>query len=272
MSGADLPVSVNGMAAFELDLASELALYQHLGVGAVGLPAVKLAARGWDRSVEQVRAAGVRVDYLFTAFTCDPADEAGWSTQVAAVSEALVAGRRLGVHTLYFTTGPSGQMPWERAAEVLGRRLAPAVALAADLGITLAVENTLSIRSDISFVHSVADALVLAEALGIGLCVDLYCAWQERDLLRTFTAAADRVRLVQVADFKVGTLSLPNRWVPGDGDLPLSRLLGEIVGTGYRGLVDLELTGPEVGRLGTENALRQGMDWLTAQLAPLRDR
>ncbi|RIJ76823.1 sugar phosphate isomerase/epimerase [Nakamurella silvestris] len=260
--------SVNGMAAYGMALSEELAMYHRLGVRRIGLSATKLAAIGWDRAVDELStagaASGIDVDYLFMAFTSGPSEEGGWATELRVMSEALTAGHRLGVRTLYFTTGPSGTDPWEVAAERLGGRLAPLTALAAELGIVLAVENSMSIRSDISFVHSVADAAVLAGQLDLGLCVDLYCAWQERGLAATIRAAVDRIQLVQVSDFRVGTLTVPNRWVPGDGDLPLERMLDEVLSAGYQGPIDLELAGPAIDDLGADKAIGRGLDWLAA--------
>lgn len=60
----------------------------------------------------------------------------------------------------------------------------------------------------------------------------------------------------------MGTLSVPNRWVPGDGDLPIARLLAETLALGYRGVVDLELVGPAIKAEGPEFALSRALKWL----------
>ena len=93
-------------------------------------------------------------------------------------------------------------------------------------------------------------SLDLARRLDAGVCMEVNACWAERGLADTITAGADRLRLVQVSDFAVGTLSTPNRLVPGDGDIPLERILGEVLAAGYTGCFDLELIGPRIDRGG----------------------
>ena len=98
-------------------------------------------------------------------------------------------------------------------------------------------------RVDVGFVHTLADVVDLARRLGIGVCVETNACWAERGLARTIAAGVDTFRVVQVSDFAIGTLSTPNRLVPGDGDIPLERILGQILAAGYVGAFDLELIG-----------------------------
>jgi sugar phosphate isomerase/epimerase len=62
---------------------------------------------------------------------------------------------------------------------------------------------------------------------------------------------------------------MPCRLVPGDGAIPLERLLAQLLDAGYPGPFDLELLGPEIDREGPDAALRRGADWLRAALARL---
>lgn len=260
------PVSVNGMAASALPLAEELATYREIGARRIGLGVAKLTRHGLAAAVEEIAASGLSVAYLFMPLLSAPGDQAGWAEEARTLATALDTAAALGADTLYFTSGPSGRLSWEEAAEALADRLAPAVAHAARLGVTLAVENTMPLRAELSFTHSLRDAAALARRLDIGLCVDLYCCWQERGLIDTLAAELDRVRLVQVSDYRLGTLSVPDRRVPGDGDIPLDRLLRQLVGLGYRGLLDLELVGPAIEAEGAPRALARGLRWIASQL------
>ena len=76
----------------------------------------------------------------------------------------------------------------------------------------------------------------------------------------------DRIDLVQISDFVVGTLTQPNRWVPGDGDLPLGALLDVLQAAGYTGIIDLELLGPKIAEEGPRRAIERGTAWLTREL------
>ena len=54
--------------------------------------------------------------------------------------------------------------------------------------------------------------------------------------------------------------------MPGDGDLPLERLLDDVLAAGYTGIFDLELLGPAIAEEGAESALRRGLEWMTRML------
>jgi sugar phosphate isomerase/epimerase len=94
----------------------------------------------------------------------------------------------------------------------------------------------------------------LARRLDIGVCVETNACWAERGLGATIRDGVDVFRVVQVSDFAIGTLSTPNRLVPGDGDIPLERILGQILAAGYEGSFDLELIGPRIDDEGYEAA------------------
>lgn len=262
----DNRVCVSGMAAASRSVPDELAMYRRTGTDLAGIGAAKLAAHGWDRARADIERSGVRMGYVVHAFTADPEDEVSWTRQVRALTVAVENAAALGAGVVYLVTGPSGRLGWERAADLFVQRTAPAVERAGEVGIALAVENTLPVKCDISFVHTVRDAAELAERAGIGLCVDLYCCWQERGLADTVRRALDRIRLVQVSDFKVGTQTFPNRWVPGDGDLPMAALLQDVLAAGYRGIVDIELLGPAIEEEGAEPALIRAVAWTKAHL------
>ena len=136
-------------------------------------------------------------------------------------------------------------------------------------GVPFAIEHTNSLRVDIGFVHTLADAIDVARRLDAGVCMEVNACWAERGLADTITAGADRLRLVQVSDFAVGTLSTPNRLVPGDGDIPLERILGQVLAAGYAGCFDLELIGPRIEEEGYGPACRRSVERLTEMLESL---
>jgi sugar phosphate isomerase/epimerase len=74
--------------------------------------------------------------------------------------------------------------------------------------------------------------------------------WGERALADTITAGIDRIRLVQLSDYLVGTLSTPDRAVPGDGDIPFDRIVGRLLAAGYEGAFDLGEVEAQLARLG----------------------
>lgn len=259
-------ICVSPMAVLDRPLTEQLDIFERLEVDCVGLAMATITAAGILEAKAQVAKRSIVVDYLVIPLWADPSDGDGYTRQLADLATTVRTAAEIGARLVYFTSGPSGRTPVAQAEAQLTDRLAPVVADASDLGVHLAIENTSPVRADLSFTHTVRDALRVAEQCGTGICLDLYGAWQEPDLPATMAAGLDRIELVQVADLVVGTQSFPNRWVPGDGDLPLARLLDEVLAAGYSGAIDLEMTGPEVARQGAETALRRGIAWIAAQL------
>ena len=99
--------------------------------------------------------------------------------------------------------------------------------------------------------------------------MELNACWAERGLEATIRAGIDRIRLVQVSDFKVGTVASSQRLVPGDGDIPIARILRTLLDAGYTGVFDLELIGDAIAAEGYDTAVPRAVDALGAILSDL---
>lgn len=236
-------VAVSAVSSRGWTLDEDLVFWAGAGIDHVGLSLRKLEAAGTAGAVARVTSAGLRVSNIVEVGWWDLADPATWPRQqdrlVAAVDAAAVLGG-----CLVLTTGPARAMDWDDAVAALDAAVDPVRAHAGALGVPLTVEPTSAIRLDLSFCTTVRDGVDLARALGIGLCVELNSSFAERDLLRTLGAATDVLTHVQVSDFVIGSLTSPDRAVPGDGDIPLARLIGAIQDLGYTGAYEIEMVGP----------------------------
>ena len=262
-------VCVSAICTFKQDLAADLAFWSRHGIDCVGVSVAKLEAFGWDDGTRRVADSGVRVANLIGLgpFVLTRPDQ--WERQRERLARALEAGRALNAECVVFTTGPAGPLPWDEAADALETALAPVLVEAHALGIPFAVEHTNSLRVDVGFVHSLHDVVDLARRLGTGVCMEVNACWAERGLADTIAAAIDVIRLVQVSDFAIGTLATPDRLVPGDGDIPLARILGQVLDAGYAGVFDLELIGPRIDAEGYESAVPRAVAALGAMLGAL---
>jgi sugar phosphate isomerase/epimerase len=261
--------SLSAISTFSWELDADLAFYADAGITNVGISVAKLARFGWKDGTHRVVDAGLRVTNLIGLGPFDLAEPDRWDAQRERIVRALDAATEVGAECLVFTTGPAGSLPWEEAADALESALAPVLHEARSRGVPFAIEHTNSLRVDIGFVHTLADAIDVARRLDAGVCMEVNACWAERGLADTISAGADRLRLVQVSDFAVGTLSTPNRLVPGDGDIPLERILGQLLAAGYTGCFDLELIGPRIEEEGYGSACRRSIDALGTMLDSL---
>ena len=263
-------VSLSAISTFRWTLEEDLAFYERAGITAIGASLAKLEAAGLDEGARRIRDAGLRVSNLIGIGPFHLDDPSQWDGQRDRVRGALDAAEAVRAECMILTTGPAGTLTWEDAADALEQALGPVIADARARGIPFGLEHTNSLRVDVGFVHTLTDVVDLARRLGIGVCVETNACWAERGLEATIQAGVDAFRVVQVSDFAVGTLSTPNRLVPGDGDIPLERILGQVLAAGYDGCFDLELIGPRIDEEGYESACGRAVAALGELLERLR--
>jgi sugar phosphate isomerase/epimerase len=265
-------VCVSAISSFRNSLEEDLAFWDRHGIDRVGVSVAKLEAHGWRDGVALVSdavARGLRVVNLIGLGPFRLAEPEQWNSQRERLVRSVAAAREFAAECLVFTTGPATPLSWDEAAGALEAALAPVLVEARAAGVSFAIEHTNSLRVDVGFVHTLHDVIDLARRLDTGVCMEINACWAERDLARTIARGHDCIRLVQVSDFRVGTLATPDRRVPGDGDIPLRRVLGDVVAAGYTGSFDLELIGPSIEDEGYDYAVPRAVAALEALLGEL---
>jgi sugar phosphate isomerase/epimerase len=264
---------VSAISTFNLPLDEDLAFWDQHGITTVGVSVAKLERFGWDAGTDLVTGAvdrGLRVANLIGLGPFHLADPTGWSQQQARLVHSLDTAAAVGAECMVFTTGPFAPLTWEEAADALEAALQPVLGAARERNVPFAIEHTNSLRVDVGFVHTLRDAIDLARRLDTGVCMELNACWAERALADTIRAGIDRIQLVQVSDFKVGTVASSQRLVPGDGDVPIARILRDVLAAGYAGVFDLELIGAAITEEGYDAAVPRAVEALGAILTDLR--
>ena len=259
-------ISLSAISTFSWSLDEDLAFYERAGITAIGASLAKLEAAGIEDGARRLHDAGVRVTNLIGIGPFNLDDPAQWPAQQDRVRRALDAAEAVDAECLILTTGPAGQLTWEDAADALADALAPLITEARTRALPFGLEHTNSLRVDVGFVHTLRDVIDLARRLDIGVCMEVNACWAERGLAATIRNGVDVLRIVQISDFAIGTLSTPNRLVPGDGDIPLARIIGQLVDAGYEGCFDLELIGPRIDDEGYAAACTRSIASLGALL------
>ena len=175
-----------------------------------------------------------------------------------------------GGHSIYFTAGRTTGAPWREVLEVFAQAVGPSVAHAGKRGVHIAIEPTL--RTDVSFVTNIRDAVDVAERTGVEIVADFGNMWMERDLREVLKHAGPRLALVQICDLFIGSSGKPppgGRVHIGEGELPIRRLMHEVLDSGYDGVFDLEVLGPLIEREGYDGAVRRGVASASALLTEM---
>jgi sugar phosphate isomerase/epimerase len=253
-------ISVSEISSWRWSVDEDLAFYEKADIANVGVAFRKLEADG-DPAAAAAKFidAGLRVTNLLVPgpFSLDAPN--AWSEQKDRMAVVMEIALLLRPELVVLTTGPARQLPWERAADALEEVMAGTIIEAHREHLPVAIEHTHALRTDVGFLHTLRDAIELAWRLDVGVCLEVNACWAERNLGGTIGAGIDAIALVQLSDYAIGTNSTPDRLVPGDGDIPLGRIVGQLLDAGYEGVFDIEIIGPRIEDEGYESAITRSI-------------
>jgi sugar phosphate isomerase/epimerase len=213
-----------------------------------------MKAGGMDEALEALAAGGPRVETVNHQFAAYPDLASDRGQAARKMLQAIDIAATLEANSVYLQTGGRGSLTWEEAAQRFAALIAPCSDAAAARGISVLVENASSFNADIHMVHTLADTIALAELAGVGVCIEWHACWIEAGLRTLLQQAIPMTGLMQVSDYVLGDRTAPCRAVPGDGVIPLDRILGDALEAGYEGVFDIELVGPRIAAEGARAA------------------
>ncbi|MGE4337969.1 MAG: sugar phosphate isomerase/epimerase family protein [Pigmentiphaga sp.] len=258
-------LSVDAMCSFNWSFEQDLALWSDMGVRHAGLLISKLGDDPAARMTE-VKAGGIGCSTLITECfdLCDPDS---WESTRSAHRKAIDLVASVEGHSIYFTPGRTTTISWAEDLERLAEAVAPSVAYAKERDVIAAIEP--SIRTSVSFITTLRDAIDAAERTGLGIVADFGNMWMERDFRETLQRAMPHVALMQIGDMIIGATGRPapgGRAHVGEGELPLRRMMQDVLDAGYAGVFDLEVVPANFAQGYDEETLRRGITAASALL------
>lgn len=255
-------VSVSGICTNRQSLQEDLLFWERHGIDRVGIAYRKLGSGDAQRVADQ----GLEVTSLLGLGTeLDKRDT--WQLFRDEMQQMFEDALTMKADYIVLTSGSAGKLEWESASEVLAELL---LLVARDAGgvypVPLLLEHTNQLRFDISFVHTLRDIVDLARTLDLGVVMEINACWSERALSSTISSGMDVIQLVQVSDTKQGVRCTPERAVPGDGIIPIPRILGDLFKAGYEGAFELEFVGESIEAEGYEKAVSRALEILNRML------
>jgi sugar phosphate isomerase/epimerase len=251
-------LSVSAMCTFSWPFARDLALWSDLGLRLAGLLGSKLDRDG-EAQMALLDARGITASTLIVE-PFDLARPDDWPRTQAVHRAAIDLVARHGGHSIYFTPGRTTGARWAEDCERFARAVAPTVAHGRACGVATAIEP--SLRTSLSFVNTLRDAIDVAACSGVQIVADFGNMWMERDVREVLRAAGPQLALVQIADVVIGSRASPppgGRCHIGAGELPVARLIGDVLDAGYQGPFDLEVVAADYRADCDEADLRRGI-------------
>jgi sugar phosphate isomerase/epimerase len=250
--------SVSQITTLHRCFEDDIGAFAAAGVPAVGIAIRKLEACGVPRATRLLRDAQLAVSCVTSSGMFPLGDAGGERAALERTRRHLAAAGELGADCLMVLPGSAIGWSWEDAAARARPLLEALLGDAERAGVRIAIEPTSQLRMDLAFLHSFDEALDVADAIDspwLGVVLELNNAWIERRLYENIRRRTARIALVQVSDFKVGTLSASERVVIGDGDIPLRRICTALADAGYGGWYDIELLGTAIEAEGYERVV-----------------
>ena len=252
-------LSINTLCFAPAPLGGLIERVARMGARGVSPDLDQVLALGVAETARQLRDAGLDVAALtHRAFAYATPDEerAGRERLDATIGVAAA----IGAQAIVMTTGGRGALTWSEAAHRFAGAVAPCAEKARKAGIALGIEPTSHLYADASIAHRLSDTTAIARQAGIAVIIDIFACWFDSAIDEAIAEAGPLTALVQLSDYVYGDRGLPCRAVPGDGAIPLARLIPEMVRSGIRGYFDLEPIGPRLLAEGEEAGLRRAAD------------
>jgi sugar phosphate isomerase/epimerase len=233
-------LSISAMCSYPWTFDQDLALWEDVGAQYVGLIVAKLDPDP-EYCMARLTETGITASTLITR-GFDLAAPETWEATRDTHRAVIDLAARHGARSIYFTSGRTTGARWSEDLARLADAVGPTVEHAKARGVPAAIEP--SLRTSVSFVNTLRDAIDVAERTGLGLVADFGNMWMERDFREVVARAVPHLVLMQIGDMVIGS---PERPAPGgrahigEGELPLRRMITDILDAGYQGLFDLEV-------------------------------
>lgn len=238
--------SINSITVRSLALPNLIHEAVQRGIGAIAPWRELIASHGAAAAGQMINDAGLAISSLCRGgmFTGETAQQ-----RRAAIEEnrrAIDEAHNLGAEVLVLVCGPVVNNDMRGSRAMVHDGIEAVLDHAQAAGVRLGIEPLHPMMAaDRSVITSLREANNLRSALehsSLGVVVDAYHVWWEHDLEDQLAAAAGHILGFHVSDW-VGPIvgQLSSRGMPGDGCIDLPGMRALVDGTGYKGLVEVEV-------------------------------
>jgi len=229
--------------------------YARLGVETIEVCEFKLDASRIDEQLALVRDHGLEISSVQPAVrTLFPSQS---QPKPVDIGERMAHFRQTierfhsaaGTAPFVTNTGipPGGNV--QQVFDVAQREYRALCDFAAGHGARIAIEPlNPSIANIESAIWTLEQGMQIVKAVdrpNMGICLDVWNIWQNADVESAIRSCGDRVFVVQISDWRTPR-SYQDRLIPGQGDIPLPRLLRAIHDSGFRGAYAVEIFSGDV--------------------------
>ena len=244
------PFGVSQYTTWPQSFEQDLTLFQALGVENIEVCEAKLDAGNPRPQLERLKASGLKVTSvqprLHSLFPDQPRPEPvspGERMKLLAESIELF-GQYFPGATLVSISGAAPGGDYHEAYKTAAREYRELAKIAEGHGVRVALDplNPILMNVD-TFICSLAQARRVIEAVdhpAFGMFVDVWHIWEDESACELIAQTGSRIFGVHINDWNTPR-AFGDRYIPGEGQIPLAKLLKAIRDCGYQGAYTLEI-------------------------------
>lgn len=251
-------LSMNEITTYRWTLPEELAAYRRAGIATVGLWRPKLSEFGEERGIELIRESGLNVSSLSWAGGFTGSNGDSYKEALHDALDAIRVAGELRAESVVIFSGGRGCHTHNHARRLVTDGLRACADLAGELGVALAVQPMDSMFAfEWTFLTCLDGTLALMDSCdhkAIKLAFDVYQLWRQPRLMERLPEITPRVAIVQLSDWRQPR-SEADRYLPGDGEIPLKEIVSALTNSGYRGHFEIAVWSQELWNSHDERLL-----------------
>ena len=206
-------VSVSGLCFPGLSATAAIEAVAGLGAASTSMTGAKARAAGPGAVAAASRRHGVKIVTTTGALAFDLSSGQAAAASRRRAEQDVDLASAVGAPVMYGLAGPRTSARWDACADAYVNAAGELAGYAAGRGVRLAVEPASWLYSDLTFIHTFHDALLVAPRAGLGICLDAFHVWTEARLREEIGEHAGLIAHVQLSDMTRGLkgAALPGR-------------------------------------------------------------
>ncbi len=250
-----LPFGVSEFTTKPWTFEQDIATYPRLGVASIEICEIKLDATRYAAQLDLIQPSGLTVSSVQPAIRTlfpslsqpEPRDPPERMARFRRTIERI-APTAVGA-PFVTNTGipPGGNMQYVR--DVAAREYRDLAAFAQDHGVRIALEPLnaaiMNVESAIWTLDQAMEIVAAVDHPSFGVCLDFWNVWQNAGIAESIRLCGDRIFVTQVSDWHTPR-SFEDRFIVGQGEIPLPTLLRATHDSGYCGPYVVEIFSGDV--------------------------
>lgn len=246
-------LAINELTTLRWSLEENLNAFRSYEIPAIGVSWRKLLEYGVQRGVRKIREAQLPVSSLGWVGGFTGHNGFGFEEVVLECKRAIRIAAQIKSPTLTVVTGPQNGHIDSHANRLVCAGIEEITDLADSYGISISLQPMHPIyHKNWSFIHTIDDALAMIEKIGhpsLKLALNSFHVGDDEAICEKINSHVDKIGIVYLSDRTGAPRNENDRAIPGQGELPLRRIVEALETAGYDGWYETEVWSQDLWKM-----------------------